>query len=115
MTGRCISSALFPQSLIRGNSLEPIFSLLFSLNRGTPNYEEWVITCLEGAWPRLVGDRLAAVCRPAAFKNSELAIDVLDKGWEEAVRSVKPDLSDKLRTATAGAVKAIAIRFNPAP
>jgi hypothetical protein len=94
--------------------LEPIFSLLFSLNRGTPKYGEWVIACLEGAWSKLVGDRLAAVCRPAAFKNSELVIDLLDKSWEEAVRSVKPELSDKLRTATAGAVKTIAIRFNPA-
>jgi hypothetical protein len=93
--------------------LEPIFSLLFSLNRGTPNYGEWVIACLEGAWPKLVGDRLAAVCRPAAFKNSELVINVLDKDWEESVRSVEPALADKLHAATAGAIKTIAIRLAP--
>ena len=103
-------SVPFPQSLIRGNSLEPIFSLLFSLNRGTPIYGEWVIACLEGAWPRLVGERLAAVCRPATLKNSELAILVLDEGWEEAIRSVRSVLTDKLHAATAGVVKTITIR-----
>jgi hypothetical protein len=94
--------------------LEPVFSLLFSLSRGTPSYGEWVIACLEGAWPKLVGGRLAAVCRPAAFNNSELVIDVLDKSWEEAVRSVKSELVEKLRTATAGVIKSIVIRpYNP--
>jgi uncharacterized membrane protein len=90
--------------------LERVFGILFTLNRGTTNYEEWVIACLEGAWPKLVGDRLAAVCRPAAFKDSELVVDVLDKNWAEAVQSVKSPLVDKLQVATAGVVKAIAIR-----
>ena len=91
--------------------MEPVFSLLFALNRGMANYGEWVIACLQGAWPRLVGDRLAAVCRPAAFRNSELVVEVLNKGWEEAVQSVKPDLVQKLRAATAGVIKTIAIRL----
>ena len=61
-----------------------------------------------------MGEKLAAVCRPAAFKDSELVVEVLDKGWAEAIRSVKSALSDKLRDATGGAVKTIAIRLNPA-
>jgi hypothetical protein len=89
--------------------LEQLCSVLFSLNRGTPRHGEWVIACLAGAWSRLIGDRLAAACRPVRFKNSELTIEVLSINWEEAVKSVKLELIEKLRTATAGEVKSIVV------
>jgi hypothetical protein len=87
--------------------LEPLSSVLFSINRGKPNHGEWVIACLQGAWPKLLGERLAAVCRPARFEGSDLQIEILDHAWESAVKSVKAALLDKLRTATAGEVKTI--------
>jgi len=90
--------------------LEQIFGILLSLYRGTSDSGDWVIGCLAGAWPRLLGDRLAAVCRPAAFRKSELVIELTDKTWEEAVRSIKPELLEKLRTATSGLIQSISVR-----
>jgi hypothetical protein len=87
--------------------LEPLFGVLFSLFKEKPNHGQWVIACLEGAWPKLLGDRLAAVCRPARFENADLVIEILDSEWDSAVKSVKGALLDKLRAATADEVKTI--------
>jgi hypothetical protein len=90
--------------------LEQLFGVLLSLHRGTPRHGEWVLACLEGAWPNLIGERLAAVCRPARFERFELVVEILDRDWEEAVRSVKPALLEKLEAATAGEIKALSFR-----
>lgn len=90
-------------------TVDRLYGILFSLHRGTPRQGEWVVNCLEGAWPKLLGDRLAAVCRPTAFIGSELVVEILDDNWEEAIRSVKPELQNKLWTATAGEVKTISL------
>jgi len=87
--------------------VEPLSSVLFSLFKGKPNHGEWVIACLQGAWPRLLGERLAAVCRPGGLKDSDLRIEIFDQSWEAAVKSVRAELLDKLRAATAGEVKSI--------
>jgi hypothetical protein len=89
--------------------LEQLFSVLVSLHHETPRHGEWVVACLQGAWPKLIGHRLASVCRPAAFKDSELVVEIIDRDWEEAVRSVEPALLEKLRAATAGVVKSISL------
>jgi hypothetical protein len=87
--------------------VEPLFGVLFSLNKGKPNHGEWVIACLQGAWPKLLGERLAAVCRPARLEGTDLRIEILDPSWESAVKSVKAALLDRLRDATADEVKTI--------
>ena len=87
--------------------MEPLFGVLFSLNKGKPNHGEWVIACLQGAWPKLLGERLAVVCRPARLEGSDLRIEILDQSWESAVKSVRAELLDKLRTATANQVRSI--------
>jgi hypothetical protein len=89
--------------------LEQLFGVLLSLHRGTARYGDWVIACLSGAWPRLLGDRLAAACRPARFDGSKLVVEVLDADWTEAIKSVQPELLEKLKAATAGEVKTIAV------
>ena len=94
--------------------MEPLFNVLFTANREMANHGEWVVACLKGVWPKLLGDRLAAVCRPVRFENSKLIIEMLDSDWADAVKSVKPSLLDKLRATTAGEVKAIAIVGRPA-
>ena len=83
--------------------------MLFSVYRGTPNHGEWVVSCLQGAWPKLIGDRLACVCTPASFEGSTLVIETKDRQWKEAVSIVKPILLEKLRCATAGEVKTIRV------
>ena len=87
--------------------MEPVFGMLFSLFKEKPNHGQWVIACLEGAWPKLLGDRLAAVCRPVRFENADLLIEILDREWDQAVKSVKPALLEKLQAATANEVKTI--------
>jgi len=95
------------RSRIRGNNLEPLFGVLFSLFKGEPNHGQWVVACLEGAWPKLLGDRLSAVCRPARFENAELQIEILDSEWDQAVKSVRQTLLEKLQVATANEIKTI--------
>jgi hypothetical protein len=92
--------------------MEQLFGILLSLQQGSARHEDWVIGCLEGAWPRLVGDRLASVCRPVALNHSELKIDVLDDGWMGALGSIRVELQNKLREATRGTVKTIVFRKN---
>ncbi len=89
--------------------MEKLFGLLFSIHSGTPRQGEWVVACLQGAWQKLLGDKLAAVCVPASFDGSTLVIEVSDPQWEEAVRSVRPALLEKLRKATGGQVSRISV------
>jgi hypothetical protein len=89
--------------------LEQLFDVLLSLHRGTPQYGEWVIACLEGAWPKLVGDRLARVCRPVRFFESELVIEMMDNDWEDAVKNLRPMVLEKLRAATSCEIKSIVV------
>jgi hypothetical protein len=90
--------------------LERLFGAMMSLYRGMPAHDEWIVACLEGAWPKLVGDRLAEICRPVAFKNSQLEIEIRDRNWDVAVRSIQPELLKKLRIATSGEVTALCIK-----
>ena len=90
--------------------MEQVFGVLFSLYKGKSINDEWIIACLDGAWPKLLGGKLSTVCRPASFKNSELVIDIVESGWDDAVRSVQPELLTKLTAATAGHIQRIKIR-----
>jgi len=87
--------------------MESVSRILYSLYRGTPRHGAWVVGCLEGAWPKLLGERLASVCRPQTLKKSVLHIEVLDSAWEEALKSVRRDLEEKLRAATGGEVQRV--------
>ncbi len=87
--------------------MKPVSGLLYSLFRGTPQHADWVIACLEGAWPKLVGDPLARVSRPAALRGSTLMIEIRDPAWEEALRSMRRDLQGRLERATDRAVTAV--------
>ena len=90
--------------------MDQLFEVLLSLHKGTPQYGEWVVACLEGAWPRLVGDRLAKACHPVRFSGSELVIEMMDNDWTDAVQHLKPRFLDKLRTAiTSCPIKSIVV------
>jgi len=87
--------------------MEPISRILYSLYRGTPRHGEWVVGCLEGAWPKLLGEKLAGSCRPRTFKHSVLYIEIVDSAWQEALEDVKKDLEERLRRATGGEVQRV--------
>ena len=89
--------------------MEPVSSILFSLYRGTPQHEEWILVCLQGAWKGIVGERLAEVCRPSAVKGSELIIEITNSSWVKTLKGVRRDMADKLRIATFGEVQSISL------
>jgi len=55
----------------------------------------------------LVGERLAAVCRPSGFSAGRLKIEILDADWGVALRGMEKELSEKLRIATGGEVSRV--------
>jgi hypothetical protein len=39
--------------------------------------------------------------------NSELVVEILDREWEKALESIRPELVQKLRTATGDEIKTL--------
>lgn len=93
--------------------MDPIGTLLFKIYKGTPQHADWMVACLQGAWSGLVGERLAQVCRPCAFSNSNLVIEILDSDWEGALRGTEVELLEKLRLATEGEVRHLTFKSSP--
>ncbi len=87
--------------------MEPISQVLYGLFRGTPRHSEWVVACLEGAWPALVGDRIATVCRPSFFEGGRLRIEVTDAAWAAPLREMSAELLTRIRKGTADEVREI--------
>lgn len=81
--------------------------MLYSLYKGQPGHGQWVVSCLEGSWSKILGERLAGVCRPVSFEKSDLRIEIQDREWDRAIRSVQQTLLEKLCAATANEVKSI--------
>lgn len=93
--------------------MEHVSTVLFSLFRGSPGHGQWVVNCLQGAWPAIVGQGIARVCRPAAFAAFALMIAVEDAAWESALASMKGELLEKIRQATGGEVRDISFFLLP--
>jgi hypothetical protein len=91
--------------LASGQSMEPISVLVYKIFRGTPQHSEWMVSCLQGAWPGIVGEKLAQVCQPAAFEDSRLVIEILDRDWDQAIRSTEKELLVKIRQTTGDEVR----------
>lgn len=87
--------------------MEPVAGVLYSLFRGSPAHREWVVNCLQGAWPAIVGQGIARVCRPAVFDGSGLRIAVEDPAWEDALASMRDELRERILRATGGEVRRI--------
>jgi hypothetical protein len=90
--------------------MQSIADTLFSLYRGTPQHEEWVLACLGGAWQSLVGERLDQACRPVRFAGTCLTIEVTDPSYLEPLRSMEAEVRDRLRVATRQEVRQIRFR-----
>ena len=85
--------------------MEPLSGILFGLFRGSPQHGDWVLACLEGAWPVLVSERIAQVCRPVRFENSKLTIEITDAAWDEQLRRMGPELLLRIGQGTAAEVR----------
>ncbi len=89
--------------------MEPVSNIIFSVFRGTAQHEDWVLSCLEGAWSRMVGERLASVCRPRKFKAAHLVVEVTDPEWTPGLKGLEEELLRKIESATGGEVRSLEI------
>jgi len=46
--------------------------------------------------------------------NSELVVEILDREWEKALESIRPDLVQKLRIATGDEIKTLSFSLQSA-
>jgi len=92
--------------------MDRAFRILFSLQRGTPRHGQWVVECLRGSWDRIVGRRLAAVCRPETLKGAVLRVQVMDPEWMDTVKSLRGEILEKLRSETCGEVSSLVLFSN---
>ena len=91
--------------------MEALAQILLSLYRDTPNHDEWVIACLQGAWSEALGDKISHACRPQGLRHHELLIEVMDPAWMPALSDMKPQLLQRLRVASGGAVQRLSFVF----
>ncbi len=90
--------------------MEHVFGVILSLHKGTPKHGEWVIACLRGAWPKLIGDRLASICRPVIFDGGQLTIEIEDTMWEKPLDSIKSDLIQRLGSVSSGLINDVCLK-----
>jgi hypothetical protein len=95
--------------------MDNAFRLLFSLQRGTPCHGQWVVECLRGSWDRIVGRKLAAVCRPEALKGSVLRVQVMDPEWIHTIKGLRAEIQEKLRSETCGEVNTLVLLSKAEP
>jgi len=93
--------------------MEPVSLVLYSLFRGTPRHGEWVVACLEGAWPGIVGEAISRACKPWSCNGSSLVVRIEDPAWEGPLKTVKEDVLAKIRLATGGEVRELAFLIDP--
>ena len=95
--------------------MKPLGDVLFGLYRGTPQNGEWVVACLEGSWAGLLGDRLAAVCRPYCLEGGCLVIEITDRSWADALQGMATELCARIGSATRNEVRQLRFRMAPDP
>ena len=88
--------------------MEPVSKVLYTLYRGKPIHGRWVVACLEGAWPKLLGERVAKACRPVSWDDYRLVVEVVDPVWTESLESVRDGMLERIRTATDDEVRCLA-------
>jgi hypothetical protein len=89
--------------------MESVSAALLAIFRGTESHGPWLIACLEGAWPGLIGEKAAAVCRPASVNDAELIIEVLDPDWLPALAGMRSRLLERIRTFTGDEVRKLSL------
>jgi predicted nucleic acid-binding Zn ribbon protein len=93
--------------------MEPVSLVLYSLFRGTPRHGEWVVACLEGAWPGIVGDAISQVCKPWSCRGFSLVVHVENPAWEGTLKAMKEEILAKIRQATGGEVRELSFLVDP--
>jgi hypothetical protein len=92
------------RTLCKDETVKAVSAVVYSLYRGTPHHSGWIVACLTGAWCGIMGERIAAACRPVSLRGNELVVEVTDGAWFPALSGMKNELLRLIRTATGGAV-----------
>ena len=100
---------------VSGRTMEPVSGIIFELFRGSERHGSWIVACLEGAWPRLLGARLAGVCVPVEWERGRLMVEVRDRGWVDTLGAMKAELLERIRLATGGRVTQLEFRLTNRP
>jgi hypothetical protein len=90
--------------------MQPISKLVFSLFRGTERHEEWLLSCLQGAWPKIVGARMAKACVPAELHRGRLVIRVVDPAWETALAGMEQEILSRVRASSTDEIRYLSLR-----
>lgn len=93
--------------------MESISCILFSLYRDTPFRQDWLLSCLDGAWSGLFGGRIAAVCRPLSLRDGRLTVVVTGEHWRPALADMRAEMLRRISLMTAGEVAEV--RFVGSP
>jgi hypothetical protein len=94
---------------MRDETMKAVSAVIYSLYRDTPRHSDWVIACLTGAWCGILGERVAAACRPVSLRGTELVVEVTDRAWFPPLSGMKDELLRLVRTATGGAVRQLTL------
>ena len=94
---------------MRDRSTERIGAVIPTVLRGLER-QQVPLQTVQQEWARLAGKRLAAHTRPVSLRRGRLVIHVERPGDGFALSYAKPDLLERLRSATQGKVAEIVIR-----
>ncbi len=89
--------------------MEPASKAVYALFRDTPRHGDWVVACLQAAWPALLGETLAPACRPRSLAHARLTIEIVDPMWADAVRHLEGEILARIGEATGGLVRSLVI------
>jgi len=69
--------------------MEQLGSFLPGFLRSVAKDEETALTFLDALWPEIVGQRLAAQCRPVSLKEETLTVMVQTETWRNELMAMK--------------------------
>ena len=90
--------------------MESISHTIYSLYQNTPFHGDWIVACLCGAWNGILGARIARTCKPVAWHNFELVVEVLETDWLPVLTGMKQELLQRIRQTTGGEVRQLVFR-----
>jgi predicted nucleic acid-binding Zn ribbon protein len=73
-------------------SLQSLFSRVLRLARNDP---ETLVAALQGLWPHVVGEEIAANSRPVRLRRSTLIVEVTSDRWARELTRLQPLLVEK--------------------
>ena len=92
----------------------PVGESLDRLSRSLSGMGAQPLVSVFTEWPKVVGDTLAAHCRPLSLDGTKLVIAVDEPAWATQIRYLETELLRRLAQVVEGPpVQSIEVRVNP--